>query len=106
MTGTVDLRSMLANFGLNEVAIHCLIAGGRLTRLGVGRLYNSDFASIPLTTVIRLRARVNPVGTEIVCVVHWARCVVWRLPCVSRDETVGAESARIAQRRGHVNVSQ
>lgn len=65
MTGTVDLRSMLANFGLNEVAIHCLIAGGRLTRLGVGRLYNSDFASIPLTTVIRLRARVNLVGTVI-----------------------------------------
>ena len=31
----------------------------------VGRFYNSDFGSIPLTTVIGLRARVNPVGMGI-----------------------------------------
>ncbi len=65
-----------------------------ITHLGVGRFYNSGFGPIPLTTVIGLIARVNPVGTEIVCVVHWARCVVWCRPCLNRDGTVSAEGAQ------------
>ncbi len=36
-----------------------------ITHLGVDKFYNSDFALFPLTTVIRLRARVNLVGTVI-----------------------------------------
>ena len=33
----------------------------------VGEFYNSKLGPIPLTTVIGLRAGVNPVGTEIAC---------------------------------------
>ena len=33
--------------------------------LGVGRFYNFDCGASPLTTAIGLRARVNPVGTEL-----------------------------------------
>ncbi len=33
----------------------------------VGRFYNPGFSPIPLTTVIGLRACVNPVGTGIAC---------------------------------------
>ncbi len=36
-----------------------------ITRLGVDKFYNSDIAPIPLTIVIGLRARVNPIGIEI-----------------------------------------
>ena len=36
-----------------------------ITHTGVEILYNFDIGSIPLTIVIGLRARVNPVGMEI-----------------------------------------
>ncbi len=65
-----------------------------ITHLGVGRFYNFDIGGIVLTIVSRMNGRINPVGTEIVCVVHWARCVVWCRPCLNRDGTVSAEGAQ------------
>ncbi len=65
VTRWVNFRSILATNDLISVAFISLIGGASLTGLGVGRFYNSDIGPMPLTIVLGLRARVNPVGMAI-----------------------------------------